>query len=139
MTSLSLSALNEQVTAAVEKKPKHRPKASGELSPGGYWKAVDDATPHGLHWEERFKFTADEGAIQRLIRGKKRFVRVDVYFRDKGCFVIDVAFRKNIDMWITETWDGNKKTPLAPALCCAFLFALDGIRRDVVAGEGEAA
>lgn len=126
---LSLSALNEQVTEAAEPKPK---MDGNPVSPGGYWKENWDSEK-SWHWVPRYQFVEDVGAILGLMFEKNVAFTIDS--NSRGKVMIDV-WQKNVKHPERAPFYADSFSALAPALCCAFLFALDGIRRDVVAVEG---
>lgn len=143
---LTLSVLNEQVAEAAEPKPtpaEHPGKLMCGYSAKGYWMLTNrpDWTEGGTWhswWVPRYQFVEDVGAIQGLI------AEYNENPEKPECEVLTGFDGTGIEVC---AWHGHgadfqmyerrllKFKQFAPALCCAFMFALDGIRRDVEEGE----
>lgn len=125
--TLSLAALNEAVTETVEARPEHSPNQWGTK----YWRAEWISREKENVWMPVIDFTADVGAIMDLIIEKEAAVSWNGHCKTQrvfGTFRAGGPFRNG-------TWDFEDRNQLAPALCCAYLFARDGIRREVREGE----
>lgn len=141
---VSLSRLNEMITETVEARPTELPPAHTVFyninNYSQYWNL---AAPEREYEKSYFipakDFTDDEGAILRLIRDKK--CRIEIALLPGGFCVAAYnpdnppnqtwAGDAKPPRWYWQEWYGDENTPLAPALCCAYYFALTGILLEI--------